>query len=94
VTPAAAKDRARRISDVTVEIELVGGPADKTRIVIDSDPLDPRTTVEMCQEPSARELDPATPLPPGRRLVYRRAEPSPDDHGPLWRYRFERELPL
>ncbi|MET8997160.1 hypothetical protein [Amycolatopsis sp. NPDC004169] len=79
---------------MSVEIELVDGPAGQRRIVIDSDPFNPRETVEMQQEPSARALDPATPLPPGRRLLYRRAEPSPDDHGPLWRYRFERELPL
>jgi hypothetical protein len=79
---------------VQFEIELVGGEAAGHRLVIEDDPMSPRETVEMCQEPSARELDPKTPLPPGRRLLYRRSESSSRDRGPLWLYRFERELPV
>ena len=45
-------------------IEPVGGPADHERLVIDGDPMDPRDTIEMWQEISARALDPKTSLPP------------------------------
>uniref|UniRef100_UPI003F4930AB hypothetical protein n=1 Tax=Amycolatopsis sp. CA-096443 TaxID=3239919 RepID=UPI003F4930AB len=79
---------------VRFEIELVGGDADQHRLVIDDDPMRPRETVEMCQEPSARELDLKTPLPPGRRLLYRRSESNGQESGPLWFYRFETELPV
>ncbi|QWF85847.1 hypothetical protein HUW46_09327 [Amycolatopsis sp. CA-230715] len=80
---------------VRFQIELVGGDAHQHRLVINGDPMDPPETFEMCQEPSARELDPKTPLPPGRRLLYRRGENNAQgNNGPLWFYRFESELPV
>lgn len=75
---------------MSVEIELFGGPAHGTRVVIEGDPMNPPITYELLQAPTWRELenaDPETPVEP-RRLTYWR-EANRLDAGPLWVYRYE-----
>lgn len=76
-----------------VEVELIGGPADGQRRVIDADPMHPPIFITMKQAPSMREIeklaaaDPDAPVPM-RTLVYARIV-NPTDDGPLWHYRYE-----
>jgi hypothetical protein len=75
---------------VSVEIELFGGPAHGTRVVIEGDPMNPPSTYELLQPPTLREMegaDPNAPVAP-RRLIYRR-QANTFDEGPAWVYRYE-----
>ena len=72
-----------------VEVELVGGPADGMRHVVQGDPMDPPVTIEVKQAPDWREIENLSPdeLVPVRTLTYRRT-PNPGNEGPLWHYRY------
>jgi hypothetical protein len=60
---------------VSVEVQLVGGPADGVLLVIEGDPMQPPHTYELVSA-----VD-------GRPLAYRRTV-NPGDTGPLWHYLF------
>lgn len=70
-------------SDVeSVEIELFGGPAHGTHVVIPGDPMNPPNTYELQQAPAHRETEP-------HRLVYRK---DFDTLGKtMWVYRYEEQ---
>lgn len=77
---------------MSVEIQLVGGPADGKLVVIPGDPMDPPLTWEVYGAPSGRTWATAKQ---GQatgagmsRLIYRR-EVNPEDDGPLWLYRYD-----
>lgn len=73
---------------MSVEVKLVGGPADGKLIAIEGDPMDPPQTVELQQAPRTDWNAPADePIKP-RKLTYRRA-PNPGASGPLWHYHYE-----
>ncbi|MDQ0962012.1 hypothetical protein QFZ66_005890 [Streptomyces sp. B4I13] len=62
-----------------VGIQLVEGPADGNLLVIPGDPWDPPHVYDQMVNAS------------GHRLVYRR-EVNPADDGPLWLYRYDRQV--
>lgn len=75
---------------MSIEIELFGGPAHGSCVVIEGDLMNPPNIYELLQPLSWRELedaDPEAPVEP-RRLTYRR-QVNTFDEGPAWVYRFE-----
>jgi hypothetical protein len=74
---------------MSVEIKLVGGPADDKLLVIDGDPMNPPPTAELLAPEvlNWRQLD-AGHVPEIRKLLYRREVNTADD-GPLWLYRYD-----
>ena len=73
---------------MAVEIELVGGPADAKRIVVDADPMSPPKSIELDGMPPVDWSAPAEEQVPFRKLRYVRAV-NPLDEGPLWHYRYD-----
>lgn len=71
---------------MAVEVELLGGPQDGTRTVIDADPMNPPLQIETLHLP---ELNWSTVDDDEyihfRKLVYQRTVGPAD--GPLWVYR-------
>ncbi|QDN57371.1 hypothetical protein [Streptomyces sp. S1D4-20] len=76
---------------MSVEIELVGGPADGKQLVINGDPMDPPLTTELLapEDFNWREFE-AGRAPETRKLLYRR-EANAADNGPLWLYRYDQQ---
>ena len=78
---------------MSVEIELVGGPADGRRVVVEGDPMDPPLVHEVFQARSGNVWATGKQgQPTGAGMakhVYRR-EVNAGDSGPLWRYLYAR----
>lgn len=78
---------------MSVEIELVGGPADGRTTVIPGDPTDPPPVHEVFHAVASGMVwaiarQGQTAGPGMRKLIYRRDLHSGDD-SPLWRYRYD-----
>ena len=79
---------------MSVEIELVGGPADGRRLAIQGDPMDPPLTHNVYQAGHSGNVwatgkqDGHTPGPGMSLHLYRR-EANRGDDGPLWQYRHD-----
>lgn len=63
---------------MSVEVQLVGGPADGVDVVLPGDPMDPPSHVELKHLAMGSSV---------RTLTYSR-EVNPGDEGPLWLYRY------
>lgn len=76
---------------MSVDIQLVGGPADGREVVISGDPMNPPPTTEVLVSEAVnwRQLD-SGQVPEIRKALYRRRVNAADD-GPLWLYRYDRQ---